>query len=58
MGEMIPNLYKIRWGKRRVKILGGVNDQRNVTIKYSIVGVIKRQRRKGTVVGSVIVGMD
>jgi len=58
MGEMIPNLYKIRWGKRRVKILERGNDQRHVTVKYKVVGMIKRQRRKERVGGSITVGMD
>ena len=31
---MIPNLYKVRWGKRIVNILGR-NDQRNVLVKWT-----------------------
>ena len=31
---MIPNLYKVRWGERIVKILRR-NDQRNVLVKWT-----------------------
>ena len=33
MGEMIPNLFKIRWEQKRVKILDKGKDQRNVVEK-------------------------
>ena len=45
-------------GKKKSKILGGGNDQRNMMVNYSVVGVIKRQRRNGRIGGSVTVGMD